>query len=533
MPLLGIGQSALMAAYAQLQTTGHNIANANTPGYSRQEAVFATAGARQTGGGFLGWGVDLVTVQRRYDRFLASELASSTAASAADTARAAHLERLQRVLADTDHGVGAALDDLNVALADVVNRASDPTAREVVVQRAETLAQRIRSADAQMLALGRDADEQIAHSAGRVNELLRQFAGLNERIAAVRASGHTPNDLLDERDRVLLQLNGYLKVDAHEQDDGTMSLFAAGGQALLVGSSVATLEVSDTDPPSKLQVFLKNGTTTMPMQASSFGGGSIGGWMRFRDEDLHETRARFSELAEAIAETYNDRQALGTTPNGVPGQAMFSWGSNGHFDFRSLLVSGTQLASAYPVAVELDPNNSAEVTLAAFDVDGAIATTPVAIRFDGNGNYELIDSGGNSLGAGTYSPGSIVVSHEGWSLTLRGAPQDGDVVHVVPNANPGTDGRNARRMIFDSEGLTDSFATIIGDLGARTQSAQASRTASAGLLSNAQAAHAEHSAVNLDEEAARLLQYQQMYQPAAKVMQAAQEMFDTLLAAAR
>ncbi len=526
--LLGIGQSALMAAYAQLQTTGHNIANANTPGYSRQEAVFATAGGTYSGGGFLGMGVDLVTVQRRYDRFLTGELASSTAASAADTARAAHLERLQRVLADTDNGIGAAIDDLNTALADVVNRASDPTARQVVVQRADTLAQRIRNADAQMRALGRDADEQVGNAAGRVNELLDQFADLNGRISAVQASGHTPNDLLDERDRVLLQLNGYMKVTAQAQDDGTVNLFAAGGEGLLVGSRAATLEVgTDPNDASRQRIVLKNGTAALPMSADSFGGGSIGGWMRFRDEDLLATRTALSNLATDIATTYNDRQKFGVDAGGNTGGDMFGYAGLGS-DFRSLLVSGSELAAAWPVTAQLGAGASGALKIAAFDVVGAVTQSPVTIAFQSDGSYDL-SSGGTST---HYpAPTGATIAHDGWSLTLRGTPQAGDTIDIVPNVNPGTDGRNARAMITGSAALTDSFATMLGEVGALTQSAQAGRTSSAGLLSNAQAAQAEHSAVNLDEEAARLMQYQQMYQAAAKVIQAAQSMFDSLLAA--
>lgn len=532
--LLGIGQSALMAAYAQLQTTGHNIANANTAGYSRQGAVLATANGTYTGRGFLGSGVDVVTVQRRYDRFLTAELASSTAAAASDTARAAHLERLQRVLADTDNGIGAALDDLNMALADVVNRASDPTARQVVVQRAETLAQRIRNADSQMRALGRDADDQIAHAAERVNELLQQFAGLNERIAALRGSGHEPNDLLDERDRVLTQLNGYLKVTAHEQNDGTVNLFAAAGEGLIVGTRAAALEVgADPVDPSKQRIVLRNGAAALPMNADSFGGGSIAGWMRFRDVDLAQTRAALAGVAKQIADTYNDRQSLGVDVDGNPGGDLFVYGGLGD-EFRSVLLSGSRLAAGYPVIAQVGSGNSGDAAIVSLDVvDGSDAAlrNSVSIAFDDdNGSYTITDLATNDSQSGVYAAG-VPIGFNGWSLTLRGEPKAGDVVEVVPNMNHGTDGRNARAMITSSEGLTDAFATIIGELGARTQSAQASVTASSGLLSNAQAAHAEHSAVNLDEEAARLLQYQQMYQAAAKVIQAAQSMFDSLLAA--
>lgn len=536
--LLGIGQSALMAAYAQLQTTGHNIANANTPGYSVQDAQFATAGGRYTGGGFLGMGVNLVTVQRRYDRFLAAELASATAAAAADQARSAQLGRLERLFADTDNGIGAAIDDLNAALADVVNRPSDPSAREVVVRRADTLAQRVQSADSSMRELGAGADEQIAQAAGRVNELLDQFATLNERIAQMRGSGHTPNDLLDERDRVMLQLNGYMKVTAHEQDDGTVNLFASGGEGLLVGTRPASLVVG-TEPgdASRQRIVLQYGGTGLPMTSASFGGGSIAGLMRFRDEDLAQTRTALSALAQRIAQGYNAQQALGVLADGSPGRPMFAFADG---VLARELVSGASLATAYAVAPQVSGTNRGDVTVTQFlvvDASPADLRKPVTISFNGDGTFDVTGDGtGNPTGQ-TYQTGQPIVFN-GWTLTLRGTPQAGDAVEVVPNASPGTDNRNARAMIALSGrppdggvAFTDGFAALLADVGARAQSAAASLVASEGLQSNAKAAHTEYTAVNLDEEAARLMQYQQMYQAAAKVIQAAQSMFDTLLSA--
>lgn len=536
--LLGIGQSALMAAYAQLQTTGHNIANANTPGYSVQEAQFATAGGRSTGGGFLGMGVNLVTVQRRYDRFLTAELASSTAAAAADQARTTQLDRLQQVFADTDNGIGAAIDDLNAALADVVNRPSDASARQVVVQRADTLAQRIQSADSRMRELGAGADEQIAQAADHVNELLDQFASLNERIAQVSGSGHAPNDLLDQRDQVLLQLNGYLKVTALEQDDGTMNLFASGGEGLLVGTHAAKLVVG-TDPAdaSKQRIVLQQGASSLPMSAASFGGGSIAGLMRFRDEDLAATRTTLSALAQRVAQGYNDQQALGVLADGSPGQPMFAF-SDGVL--VNQLQSGAALATGYAVTSQVTGSNRGDVSVTQFSVDNASVADlrkPVTISFNGDGTFDVSGDGtGNPTGQ-PYQAGSPI-SFNGWTITLRGTPQAGDTVEIVPNASPGTDNRNARAMVALSgkpaDGgapFTDAFAAMLADVGSRAQSATASRAASEGLLSSAKAAQTEVTGVNLDEEAARLMQYQQMYQAAAKVIQAAQSMFDTLLAA--
>lgn len=530
--LLGIGRSALLASYAQLQTTGHNIANANTPGYSRQDAVFASAGGTGTGSGFVGRGVTLTDIQRHYDRFLGTELASAQAASSADDARAGQLEQLQRVFADTANGIGAGIDDLNTALADVVNRASDPTARQIVVQRAATLARRIEDVQAQVDRSQAGVDERLRESAERVNELLGRLAGVNQRIATSQGAGHAPNDLLDERDRLVLELSGYLKVTTHEQADGTVSVFTARGEGLLVGNRQTRLGYDAATAPG--QLYVENGDLRLSLAVDAVGGGAIAGLMRFRDDDLAALRAGIGALAQQIADTYNGYQSSGVDADGAAGRPMFEYGGPGS-SFRSLLTDGRELAAAWPVTAQAGAANTGSVQIAAFAVTGTTSGDAVTIVFDHEaGTYDVQVAGG---GAGAqvgvaYVPGQpIEIAGDGWSLSLRGVPATGDTIDVVPNGTPGTDGRNAREMILGAEGLTDHFARIVGDIGARTQSAQSHRASSAMLRDNAQAAQAEYSGVNLDEEAARLLQYQQMYQAAARVIQTAQSMFDTLLAA--
>lgn len=543
--LLGVGQSALMAAYAQLQTTGHNIANANTPGYSRQEAQLATSGGRFSGGGFLGMGVDLVTVQRRYDRFLSAELAASTAAASADQARAEQLGRLDRLLADTDAGIGIAIDDLNAALADVANRPFDPSAREAVLRRADTLAQRLRDTDAQMLRIGAETDERIGQAVSDANQLIERYAALNERIAMQGGNGHTPNDLLDERDRVLLQINEHLKVTAHPQDDGGVNLYAAGGEGLVVGGRAAKL-VAEPDPldASRQRVVLEHGATRLPLDGASFGGGSLGGLTTFRGDDLAALRTRLARLAEGIAGAFNAQQALGVDANGSPGTDLFRYDDG---IFTRVLPSGERLATACAVTAQVPTTNGGNVSVSAFEIQAADPdlADPVELRFTAPGIVERFDTvTGTSLGSVPYVENAAITFH-GWSITLRGTPQVGDSIAIVPTANPAADNRNVKAMITLSDRPTvdgfapgdpkatfgGAFAAMLAEVGTRTRSAQASEAASTSLLGNARAAQAEHSAVNLDEEAARLLQYQQMYQAAAKVIQTAQSMFDTLLSA--
>jgi len=621
--LLSVGQSALLAAYAQLRTTGHNIANANTPGYSRQEVALASAGGQYSGGGFLGQGVDLVTVQRRYDRFLAAELSSGTAIAAADGARAEQLGRLDSLLADTGNGIGVAVDELNAALADLVNRPADASARQIVVGRADALALRMRTVDAQLRELGRDSNERITQAAESATDLLGRIARLNERIAASAGAGQQPNDLLDERDRVLVQLNGYLRTTTYTQDDGTVSVFAAGGEALVTGNRAAALR-AEPDPldATRQRVVMVLGGAEIPASADTLGGGSIAGLMRFRDQDLQATRTRLGQLAGAIAAAFNRQQSLGVDASGAAGQPMFSVGApqviaassnSGSAQLAASIVDGTQisasdyeirydgaqylvtrgsdglqrtyatlpqavdglqiglaggtpaagdrfqlrsassitagftrtlssgagLATGYALSAERAASNVGDVAVAAFSVDAADAHSaqPVTLAFTAAGAFDVSGAGtGNPAGV-AYVPGEAI-RFNGWSVTLRGTPQPGDRIEIVPTVDSAVDNRNARAMIGLSDqalanGATfnDAFAAVLADVGIRTQSAQATEALSARLLGEAQSAQAQLSGVNLDEEAARLMQHQQMYQAAAKVIQAAQSMFDTLLAA--
>lgn len=621
--LLGVGQSALLAAYAQLQTTGHNIANANTPGYSRQDVVLATAGGQYTGGGFLGFGVDVVTVQRRYDQFVAAEVSASIAAASADSARAEQLGRVDNLLADTDNGIGVAIDDFAAALADLANRPFDASARQAVLARADALASRVQAVDGRLSQFGQDADERIGQAVTTVNDLLARVARLNERIAASAGTGQPPNDLLDERDQVLREINGYLKTTAYTQPDGTVSVFAAGGEGLVVGGRASTL-VAEPDPldPTRQRVVMVSGATHLPMNADTLGGGSIAGLMQFRDQDLQAIRARLGQLAAGIASAYNQQQALGVDSGGAAGEPMFALGAPGvvaastnagsamlsasvvdgtqvaasdysiRYDgtqyvvtrsadgvqrnyaslpqsvdglsitlsggtpaagdtftlhsatslaagFARTLSSGARLATGYAVSVERAAGNAGDVSASAFSVVAADAdlAQPVTLTFTSAGTFDVSGIGTGSPSGVAYTPGGPI-AFNGWSLTLRGTPQPGDQIRIVPTVDPAADNRNARAMVALGDqplagGATfnDAFAAMLADAGTRTQSAKAAQAVSTRLQLDAQAAQAQQSGVNLDEEAARLMQYQQMYQAAAKVIQAAQSMFDSLLAA--
>ncbi|MGE0311049.1 MAG: flagellar hook-associated protein FlgK [Lautropia sp.] len=454
--LLGIGKSGLEAAQIQLQVTGNNIANVNTPGYVRREAVLADRPGQYlvSAQGSIGGGVDVVAITRRYDRFLAKEVTAGTAAAGGDAARADALEGLDSLLADTEIGIGAAIDDLRGAVADLANQPADPSAREVVLRRADTLADRFRSTAAALSTMASDTDSRIADAVGVVNGKLASIARINHEIASGGGPSGPSADLADQRDQLIDEVAGTLKVSAVEQADGSVSLFAVGGQTLVLGAHASTL-VTQVDPAdaSRLQVAVRQGASAIALERDALGSGALAGLVRFRDDDLVATRAALDRLAVGVADAYNARQAAGLDATGAAGAALFD--ATGAADFRRVLADGAGLASAAPDAFE-----------------------------------------------------------------------------------PASDNRNALEMVklgdaklVDGMTFTDAFAAILGDVGARTANAQTASATSARLLADAKAAFTASAGVNLDEEAARLLQYQQAYQANAKVIATAQTLFDSLLAA--
>lgn len=626
--LLNIGSSSLAAAQGSLATISHNIANVNTPGYSRQEVQLATAGGWYTGAGFFGRGVELTTVRRLYDQFLTATVQSAAARSAADTVRASGLQALDGLFADPELGIGAAVDALFSAAGDVANQPADPSARQSFIARAGQLAQRLTRVGSEIAALARSADARLAQDATQVNARLGEIARLNARIGDAMARGHAPNDLLDQRDAALQGLNALLQVHVLAQDDGSVSLFTASGAPLLVGNQVARLDTAaDPAEPSRLALRLTVGSQPQWLTADALGGGSIAGTLQLRDGDFTAALNEVGRLAQVIASAFNRQQSLGIDMDGNAGAALFSvpapaawpnganssgatvaavvadaaalvasdyevsWNGTDYtitrladgqastaaalpatvdgltltgagvpaagdsWRVRPLAAAATglatrplsprQLATAFAAVVEPAAANRGGARATDFQVLRATADTalPVTITFnDPPTSYNVTGLASGDLSNLPYTPGQRVpaapADYHGWALTLDGAPAAGDGFSVRAMNSPGTDNRNAlafgqlaNRELVGGATLNEAYAALLGDVGTRVQSGREAAALSERLATDAVARQQNMAGVNLDEEAANLLRFQQAYQASARIIQASQNLFETLLSA--
>jgi flagellar hook-associated protein 1 FlgK len=655
--LMSIGTRAMFANYAALTTTGNNIANANTPGYSRQTVELATAGSQGSGSGFFGKGVDVATVTRSHNEFLTREVAQTGALAAADSARATQLNQLENIFDTGEAGIGYAAGQFLNAFVDVAAKPQDSSARQVALSRADELATRFRAAGQQLDSMQSGVVQALNTSAKQVTDLAQKVASINEKIVNSVGSGHQPNDLLDQRDELVREISKHIQVTTIAADDGSMNLFIGGGQRLVLGGQAASL-VTMPDPydATRLQLGLKDGGGTVTLPNGLVTGGAMAGLLKFQNQDLVDARNLLGQIASAVAGRVNEQQALGLDlrqPAGA-GAAIFDVGAPkvlpnnnnakaGGVDVASMLdVNGVRISTvsltvtspseleASEYELKADPGGSGAYqltrlsdglarTVAAGDVvdgfridiaapapaagdrfllqtvsgaarniqrvlddpRGIAAASPVTatVNTDNTGtasvaslravsttldpnlraelnftsatgdyDWSLYDAGNNVVASGsaTWQAGTPI-GLNGFEMALAGVPANGDRFTVDRTAFPASNNGNARALVDlrdaalvgqrSSGGVvtqsgvtvTDAYANALADIGVRVQSSNTSAKMSASAAADAKAANAESTGVNLDEEAARLIQFQQSYQAAAKMLQVAQSVFDTLL----
>ena len=656
MSLMNVGVSALNANQQALTTVGHNIANVNTPGYSRQTVYTNALHGQNMGNGFIGKGVQVATVMRNYSALLNRQSNAANAIHAADTSRLQGLMQMQDVFKGGDGSLGAAVTNMMNAFVDVQAAPSDATGRNVVLTRMSELAARFHAASNMLEEQDYSTAQQLRNNALLVNDKASQVARLNNEISRALATGHQPNDLLDARDQVIREINQYVQTTQVAADDGSISLFVGGSQALVLGINSGQLSVEETKeyPGSQRMAlyFSQPGGQQLELTAAMVGGGEIAGLLKFRNDDLAEGRNLLGRLAMTIGHELNLQNQRGLTLNGQQGGALFSLPttSTGYgnitgysnigpgaattqvmdasqlkpseyrlifegspvapvltrmsdgkvfnatstpplnmgnlatgFDADGLrfivpaatlaaAVSGNsmlfkpfstaaseiealvhnpdELAAASALTANINKNNTGKLQLTQLGANDftaiPAAQDPVRLTFDGAGQvtYQTYNHLTSTWSAASppmdYTPGQPITIN-GWSITLTGTPAAGDTVDVANaldfgeafrlnagNAGAFLDLRD--KKVFD-EGttLSDGFSAAMAVVGTRTQSVQLAEKLSSTVAKNLEMDRTAVSGVNLDEEAARLLQYQQAYQASSKVIQIAQSLFDSVL----
>ena len=408
--VFNIGSSALLSLQRAISVTGHNIANVNTAGFSRQRAEFAALAAQRTGAGFIGSGVTVAGITRSFDEFLAAEVRDRIARTGAERTLADLSGRIDALFGNAKAGLAPALKAFFAAAQDVANSPGSLPERRVLLGKGKMLADRFANLDARLRDLSRETNARIEGAVRDINSLARRLGELNDQIVRASATGAAPNDLLDARDQILNRLSKIVGVNTVRQGDGAVNVFIGNGQPLVVGNTVTELS---TFPNSRNPAEINVGVSGLARSDAIDGflrRGKLGGMLAFRRDVLSEAGKQLGLIAAALAQRVNDQHKLGLDLNGDLGKGFFT--------------------TPAP-AISADRGNTGTgVVSGAIDDPSALTGDRYTLAFDG-ANYTLTNNrtGVRQTGSG---PNFLV---DGVTISVAGSPAAGDSFVIAPTEN--------------------------------------------------------------------------------------------------
>ena len=547
--LLTIGISGLSAAMGAVRTIQHNIANANTPGYHRQAVQLTANPSTFTGAGFFGNGVAIAHVVRIYSQFLDNELMRAQGQLARHEVYAAYANQIDRLLGEQNSGLNSALSAFFAAVQEVANDPTSMAAREALLAAGRNLAGRMNSLGRSLEDIKASINGEVTAIANQANAYVRRIAALNDQITMMQAlTGSPPNDLLDQREQLTAELNQLIDVSVIRGGDGAYNLYLGGAQPLLIGKEPNLLAVANDPYDATLKTLtLSVGTATVALDTSLVSGGRLAGLMALREQVLLPTMQELGRLAVGLADRFNDQHDNGVDLNGTPGVDFFSPATT------LILQPMSHVANTGSATITATLTNSSELT-----------GSDYLLTYDGT-NYTLTRLRDGAAATGSLAAVTTIGGQsQGFSLSESGTPATGDrwLIRLTANAaqnfamvlsDPqriaaaavgGAPGDNSNALALASLQATPllsngaaTFAGHYAQLVARTAShaseAELNRKAYDRLARQTFEAQQSLSGVNLDEEAANLIRYQQAYQAAARAMQVANTLLDELLAIGR
>lgn len=425
MSFYSVGLSALRNAQVGLTVAGHNITNANTPGYHRQSFIQSTNVPLYFGSGFIGQGAHVDTVRRAINQTLETQLLQVQAQGAQLDSYLGQLSPLDNALGSAEDGLSAAFDNFFTAISALSASPSSIPARQTVLSNSQALVAQFQSLGQRFDEVREGLDSQLEDSVSEINTLAAQVANLNRQIALQTGVGNEfqpPNDLLDQREELISRLNKEVGTTTIIQDDGSATVFFGSGQPLVIQDQVFTLTAANgLEDPQHLDVSYQYGTTTIPIGSNNISGGRLGGLLAFRDEILDEAQNSLGLVALGLAKAFNDQHRLGQDLAGAAGG-----------DFFDIPTTTIQPHTS---------NVGAAVLSASLANVQDVTTSDYRLVKDTVGpDYTLVKLTDNSttaiLAADIESPASITI--DGVTLQISAAATAGDSYLIRPTRNIAT-----------------------------------------------------------------------------------------------
>lgn len=548
MDMLRIGLSSLLTTQNSMTVASNNIANSNTEGYARQKMIVGQPSSINIGGVYYGQGVYASDVERIGSEYLETSLRNSKASHQFYESYYDLGVEIDKMLSDQDTGLDKSFQTLFTAIGDLANNPTSEATRGVVLDSFTALGGKFESI-AHVLQLNRDTvDSDLVAFTDRLNTLAGDLVSINEGLKDSKAkTGEFAAQLVDERYRVLSDMAELADMQVFYDEDGMASVYLGDGMALVANNKVSPIEARPNGfSDGEYEVYLRGVEVS-----DQIGGGKIGASLKYRTEVLNSSENQIGRLALGFSQMMNLKHQNGYTPSGVAGGNILA-------DFSSLAQSHTG-------------NAGTGVLTVSFDTGAVPATQEANMQALEARAYEIVDNGG-VYDVYDADSGEVLLTGAGASFTLEGldfnlagATVPGDSFKISPMAKAI---ENYQVLITDTQDIANSqdplgsisdnrntldlydvqdlkflnngldslqggYSTLVAGLGSEVASAEASMYTASALFDQAQLNRDTESGVNVEEEAANILALQQHYSAAAKVIAAAQSIFDDLINAVR
>ncbi|HUL15547.1 MAG TPA: flagellar hook-associated protein FlgK [Terriglobales bacterium] len=434
---LNITLSSMLAEEGAIETTSNNIANVNTPGYSRQRPVLEEAPPVLNGNLVFGTGVQLQQVESLRDSILDLRVNQETQQQGSLNSFLNSAQQIQSLFNETN-GTGLQSDLTNFfnSLSQLSTNPSDLNLRQAVLTSAQNLASAFNQTSSALTTQQRNVDLSVTQTVSQINTLTQQIAAVNSQVSAATTSNQNPGPFVDQRQQLINQLSNLVDVSEINAGNGSLTLTTSSGAPLVVGGQSFAL-TTQTDPATALQDIDSQGTNI----TANITGGELAGQLQIRDQEIPSIQNSLDTLASSLANAVNTQHQAGFDLNGAPGGNFF--------------VPPTGVA-------------------------GAAASLAVAIT----------------------DPTKIAASSDG-------TPGDNGNVNALLDLQ--------NQNIVNGETPMNAYSNLVFQMGNDVQTAQTNQTAGSQVLSQLQNLQGGVSGVDINEESANLIRFQNAYTASAQV----------------
>jgi flagellar hook-associated protein 1 FlgK len=572
--VLNIAKSGLNAQQYGIDVTAHNIANAYTPGYTRQSAVHEAKDPASYGGVLLGRGVDTTQVIRASDQFIENRLMQQKSSMSCFE----EMENYMRILEgffneSSENSISTILADFWNSWNDVANNPSGTSERIALYEHSNTLTEQFNALNIDLIQIKTDLTNAIDAGIDDINQITEEIAQLNNQIVGMEVSA-VANDLRDRRNTLISELSENLDVKTFEQDNGSITVVTARGCILVHKGSSYSLELGGTNG-DRVKWRSSGGTTTDI--TDYINEGKLGGWLEMRDEVIEKYKLDLDAVAKEFIWAVNKQHSQGvgleafSTTTGTYSAASTSaaldssglsfadrvvdgsfglwiYDSNGDYDTDTTLAINAAVTSVDDIVTAI---NSIDPTkIAATTIDGKLQINGLngyTFAFSDDTSNVLAALGVNTFFTGAGADGMGVNNKIGSDVNFIAAAQigssgeraSGDNSNALAAADLKYASVDISRWTCDRiNGNTEGTVTntienyyhgIVSSIGITSASVSSAKDFNEVMVNQLSELRDGISAVSLDEEMMNIIKYQRAYGAAAKLISVSDEMLNTLL----